>query len=162
MSTPPALTRLVRGVLLEHYRRHHRDLGVGHAEAFVDTFLEKLFSRDVATEAGRAVDNLDIPDLPWTTPDADENYRLADVLQKTLCREIRQWLQRSGVWRLNVERKSLAYARVVAGAADGWTYMIAMQNARHGYISSEADDYISDEERQAIEAEARYSGERRR
>jgi hypothetical protein len=116
MSTPPALIRLVHGILLEHYRRHHRDLGVGHAEAFAETFLEKLFGREVTAEAGRAVTNLDIPELSWTTPDADENYRLADVLQKTLCRELRHWLLHSGVWRINVERKSLAYARVSATA----------------------------------------------
>ena len=163
MSVPPPLVFLVHGVLSEHYRKHHRDLDANHAEAFASTFLEKLFGPDVTAEAGRAVKNLDIQELIWITPDAEEKYRLADILQKTLCREIQHWLRYSGIWRYSVELKALAYARVVAGAADAGMYAIAVQNAKLGLPPT--DDLIDDlpeHERAAHEEEARYSEGQRR
>jgi hypothetical protein len=113
-------------------------------------------------DAGRAVANLEIQELPEVWPGADETSRLGGILRHTLCREIRHWLLQAGVWRGNVELKSLAYARSIAGAADEWTYAIAVQNALRGYSREPRFSGMSEAERAAHEAEEHYQLGRRR
>jgi hypothetical protein len=131
-DVPYDLVYLVHNVTAAHYRQHHQDPDGHRAEAFAETFLEKLFGPAVQADAGRAVASLDVQDLPRVASGGDENYRLAGILQDVLCREIQHWLLTSRIWRYNVERKALAYARAVACAADAGTYMNALQNARSG------------------------------
>lgn len=63
----------------------------------------------------------------------DNNLMLAGVARETLCREVRQWLLHSGIWKLNIEQKALVYARALAGALDDYTYIDAAQNAKVGH-----------------------------
>jgi len=147
---PQQLLHLVRDILLAHYLRNHKG---GNANAFADTLIAKLFGPDVTRDANQAVSTFDVADLPWLEGPADE-------LQKTLSDEIRRWLINFGPWRFNVEQKSLAYARALAGAV-GWEYETAISNARRGHMTN-PDDNLPSAERAAIEAERRYEAGRRR
>jgi hypothetical protein len=161
-SIPPPLVRLIHRVLVEHYRQYHRDLDSGHAEVFAETFPDKLFGLEATTDANRAVANLDVQELPLVAPGGDDTFRFCGALRDTLCREIRNWLLNSGVFQYNVEMKALAYARAVAVAADEWTYISALENARRGYPSEARYAGLPDAERAAHEAEERYQEGRRR
>src|SRR5262249_38653646 len=130
MNVPWPLIYTVRLVLEAHYRSHHPD--GRRADAFADAFLQKLFIPTTQADAGRAVAALEVMELPRISAGADETYRLAAVLRETLCREIRQWLVESGVWRFNIQQKALAYARAIASSVDGGMYLHAAQTARHG------------------------------
>jgi hypothetical protein len=157
MSVPPDLVRLIHVTLANHYRQYHRADDPNRAEIFAEQLGKQLLDPIVQADANRAVAHLDIQELPWVSSGADENYRLAGILRDALCREIRRWLEESEVFRYNVREKSRAYALAVAGAADGSTYVTAVENAKLGHMSAD-DPYegLSEKECVAREAEERY------
>jgi len=159
MSIPPQLLKFVHNLLVQHYLRRHRN---GNSETFAGTLVRKLFAHDTQAGAGQAVANLDIQELPWVSPGADEHYQIAAVLRETLAYEIDEWLLQSGIWKFNSEQKSLAYSHALANAVDGGTYLAAVHNAERGYSSSAVHASLPEAEQRAHDDEARYNERRRR
>lgn len=157
MQTPPRLTRLIHATLVAHFKRHYQD-DFERAELFSEALADCLLGEMTNASAAGAAANLDVQPLLPAFDGSSEEYKMAGILRQTLCREVRQWLVDSGVWRYSSDLKALAFARVVANKVDGGTYSSALQQAKLG-VRQVPDDAVSAEEREAMAVEARYAGD---